>query len=50
MRAATVQAITPAGLRRIGPAGIALAVAEGLEAHADSLRIRLADAPRSRRP
>jgi histidinol dehydrogenase len=48
-RAATVQRITPAGLRRVGPAGIALAVAEGLEAHADSLRIRLSPAPRSRR-
>ena len=31
-----------AGLRRIAPAGIALAVAEGLRAHADSLRIRTA--------
>jgi histidinol dehydrogenase len=50
MRVATVQEITAAGLRRIGPAGIALAVAEGLEAHADSLRIRLADTSRSRRP
>jgi histidinol dehydrogenase len=39
-RVSTVQEITAAGLRRIAPAGIALAVAEGLEAHADSLRIR----------
>jgi histidinol dehydrogenase len=42
-RVSTVQEITAAGLRRIAPAGIALAVAEGLEAHADSLRIRASD-------
>ena len=35
-------AVTAAGLRRIAPAGIALAVAEGLRGHADSLRIRTA--------
>ncbi len=40
VRVSTVQTITAAGLRRIAPAGIALAVAEGLNAHADSLRIR----------
>jgi histidinol dehydrogenase len=40
-RVTTVQRITAAGLRRIAPSGIALAVAEGLEAHADSLRIRM---------
>ncbi len=40
-RVSTVQRVTAAGLRRIAPAGIALAVAEGLQAHADSLRIRM---------
>ena len=40
VRVATVQRITAAGLRGIAPAGIALATAEGLAAHAASLRIR----------
>jgi len=40
VRVATVQRVTAEGLRRIAPAGIALAVAEGLRAHAESLRIR----------
>jgi histidinol dehydrogenase len=40
VRLSTVQTVTSDGLRRIAPAGIALAVAEGLRAHADSLRIR----------
>ena len=40
VRVSTVQTLTAAGLRRIGPSGIALAVAEGLHAHAESLRIR----------
>ena len=40
VRVSTVQTLTAAGLRRIAPAGIALADAEGLHAHADSLRIR----------
>jgi histidinol dehydrogenase len=42
MRVATVQQISAGGLRRIAPTAIALALAEGLHAHADSLRIRLA--------
>ena len=42
VRVSTVQQLTAEGLRRIAPAGIALAVAEGLHAHADSLRIRTA--------
>ncbi len=46
MRVTTVQRVTAAGLRRIAPAGIALAVAEGLQAHADSLRIRMPAADR----
>jgi histidinol dehydrogenase len=43
-RVTTVQRVTAAGLRRIAPSGIALAVAEGLQAHADSLRIRMPSA------
>jgi histidinol dehydrogenase len=50
VRVSTVQRISNAGLRRIAPAGIALATAEGLQAHADSLRIRTAtNASRVRR-
>jgi histidinol dehydrogenase len=41
VRVATVQTVTRAGIRRIGPHGVALAVAEGLEAHAASMRLRL---------
>jgi histidinol dehydrogenase len=40
MRVATVQQITADGLQRIAPTAIALALAEGLHAHAESLRIR----------
>ena len=46
VRVSTVQRIAPSGLRRIAPAGIALALAEGLTAHAASMAIRL---PRSAR-
>jgi histidinol dehydrogenase len=49
VRVSTLQRITAQGLRRIGPAGIALAHAEGLRAHAESLRIRLTPARESRR-
>ena len=49
VRVATVQRVTADGLRRIAPAGIALAVAEGLRAHADSLRIRTASSGGSRK-
>src|SRR5687767_3898432 len=38
----TVQRVTRAGLKRIGPTVIALARAEGLEAHARSIEIRTA--------
>ena len=48
VRISSVQRISSAGLRRIAPAGIALATAEGLQAHADSLRIRIAQASRPR--
>jgi histidinol dehydrogenase len=41
VRVATVQQVTRAGIRRIGPHGVALATAEGLSAHADSIRMRL---------
>jgi len=36
----TVQRVTAAGLRRLTPAAVALAEAEGLRAHAASIRIR----------
>ncbi|HXW08175.1 MAG TPA: histidinol dehydrogenase [Vicinamibacterales bacterium] len=48
VRTATLQEITAAGLRRIGPAGITLALAEGLQAHAASMAMRL-DTRRGRR-
>jgi histidinol dehydrogenase len=41
VRVATVQRVTRAGLNRIGPSAIALARAEGLEAHARSIEVRL---------
>ena len=41
VRTVTVQRITRAGLQRIGPSAIVLARAEGLHAHAESLRLRL---------
>ena len=41
IRVFTVQTITREGLRRIGPAAMTLAQAEGLTAHAASLRTRL---------
>ena len=47
VRVSTVQTLTGTGLRRIAPAGIALAMAEGLHAHADSIRIRTARAAKS---
>ena len=41
VRVSTVQRVTRAGVRAIGPAAVALAEAEGLTGHADSVRIRL---------
>lgn len=41
VRVSTVQRVTRAGLRRIGPAGVTLGQAEGLAAHAESIRLRL---------
>jgi histidinol dehydrogenase len=43
VRVVTVQTVTRAGIRRIGPHGVALAVAEGLESHATSIRKRLGE-------
>jgi histidinol dehydrogenase len=43
VRVSTVQRISADGLRRIGPAGVALARAEGLGGHAASMTIRSAD-------
>ena len=43
VRVSTVQSLTRAGLRAIAPHGIALAEAEGLAAHANSIRLRQTD-------
>ena len=45
VRVFTVQRLTKAGLQAIGPDAMTLAVAEGLDAHAKSIGIRLGDAP-----
>jgi histidinol dehydrogenase len=50
VRVSTVQRLTSAGLRRIAPAGIALAEAEGLKFHAASMRARLDQRGRRGRP
>jgi histidinol dehydrogenase len=49
VRVATLQHVTAAGLRHIAPGGVTLATAEGLDAHAASLRIRSDDARRRTR-
>jgi histidinol dehydrogenase len=41
VRQITVQRLTPAGLRRIGGTVMTLAAAEGLQAHAASIRVRV---------
>jgi histidinol dehydrogenase len=41
VRVFNVQRLTRAGIRSIGPAVVALAEAEGLAAHAQSVRVRL---------
>ncbi len=41
VRVSTVQQVTARGLRSIAPSVVALAEAEGLHAHADSIRIRV---------
>jgi histidinol dehydrogenase len=40
LKVITVQEYTPEGLRRLGPAAIALAEAEGLHGHAEAIRAR----------
>ena len=45
VRVTTVQQVTAAGIRRIGPAAVTLARAEGLSAHAASIQMRLEPAP-----
>jgi histidinol dehydrogenase len=42
MRAMTVQELDPEGIRTIGPVAIELADLEGLDAHANAVRLRLA--------
>jgi histidinol dehydrogenase len=49
VRQITVQRLTSKGLRGIGPTVVALARAEGLEGHARSIEIRLANPQGSRR-
>ena len=44
----TVQELTPDGLRELGPTAITLAALEGLDAHANAVRIRLAHLERER--
>jgi histidinol dehydrogenase len=44
-RRMTVQELTPAGLRALGPTAVALAELEGLDAHAASVRVRLEALP-----
>ena len=41
VKVTSVQRLSREGLRGIGPAAVALATAEGLTAHAESIRIRL---------
>jgi histidinol dehydrogenase len=41
VRVSSVQRVSSGGLRRLAPAALALAQAEGLTAHAESIRIRL---------
>jgi len=41
VRVSTLQRVSRSGFRRIAPAGIALAEAEGLSGHAQSMRVRL---------
>jgi histidinol dehydrogenase len=46
LKVITVQQYTRAGLAHLGPHAIALAEAEGLTAHANSIRVKLARAPK----
>jgi histidinol dehydrogenase len=44
MKLITIQELSAKGLRRIAPAIVTLAETEGLQAHADSIRVRCANA------
>jgi histidinol dehydrogenase len=44
----TVQELTSDGLRDLGPTAITLAALEGLDAHANAVRIRLAQLEQGR--
>jgi histidinol dehydrogenase len=44
----TVQELTPDGLRELGPTAITLAALEGLDAHANTVRVRLAHLEKER--
>jgi histidinol dehydrogenase len=48
VRVSSVQRVSAAGLRRIAPAAVTLARAEGLSAHAASIEIRMHSTPRPR--
>jgi histidinol dehydrogenase len=48
VRVMSVQRLTRQGLARLAPTILALAAAEGLQAHADSIEVRLR-APRTER-
>jgi phosphoribosyl-ATP pyrophosphohydrolase/phosphoribosyl-AMP cyclohydrolase/histidinol dehydrogenase len=39
----TSQELTPQGLKNLGPTVITLAEVEGLDAHAESIRVRMAE-------
>jgi histidinol dehydrogenase len=45
VRTCTIQTLTRRGLTRLAPATMALATAEGLDAHAASIRVRMEDQP-----
>ena len=42
MRSMTIQELSQAGLREIGPVAMELAMLEGLDAHSEAVRLRLA--------
>ena len=43
--AISVQSVSAEGLRRIGPSAIRIAEAEGLQAHANAVSLRIASLP-----
>jgi histidinol dehydrogenase len=48
LKSMTVQELTSDGLRELGPTAITLAALEGLDAHANAVRVRLAELNRGR--